>query len=156
MQINDFFYVSLIFEISYLSYISHDNSLRPYLMTLCKKNYVNLARTCRDKFYENKINLNWIRLLKTFWYSITDRTGMTKSPPLLDDDKATGNLFFGWHWAKNVQNCPIFTIKVTKMTKRCPTTFWLALRSRSRRTPQTLRTLHLSTFTYDVYIYILR
>ena len=29
-----------------------------------QKNYPNLARTCKNKFYENEINLNWINLLK--------------------------------------------------------------------------------------------
>ena len=49
MQINDFLYVSLILEILYLFHkkvISHDP---------LQKMYPNLARTCKNKFYENKI-----------------------------------------------------------------------------------------------------
>ena len=29
-----------------------------------QKNYTNLARTCKNKFYENKMKLNWLNLLK--------------------------------------------------------------------------------------------
>ena len=35
--------------------------------------YPNLARTCKNKFYKNKIRLNWLNLLKKFYYGITDR-----------------------------------------------------------------------------------
>ena len=68
MQINDFLYVSLILEILYLS-----STKRSYLMTLCKKTYPNLARTCKNKFYENKIKLSWLNLLRNIYCGITDR-----------------------------------------------------------------------------------
>ena len=37
------------------------------------ENYPNLARTCKNKFYENKIKLNWLNSFKTNYYGITDR-----------------------------------------------------------------------------------
>ena len=76
MQINDFLYVSLILEILY-----HSSTKRSYLMTLCKKTYPNLARTCQNKIYENKIRLNWLNLLKIFFYGTTDREGGGQKSP---------------------------------------------------------------------------
>ena len=40
-----------------------------------QKLYANLARTCKNKFYENKIKLDWLTLFKKFYY------GITMSPP---------------------------------------------------------------------------
>ena len=45
-----------------------------------QKLYANLARTCKNKFYENKIKLDWLTLFKKFYYGITDR-GAKKLPP---------------------------------------------------------------------------
>ena len=50
--------------------ISHD---------LLQKIYPNLARTCKNKFYENKIKFSWLNPLKNFHYSVTDR-GTKKHP----------------------------------------------------------------------------
>ena len=33
-------------------------------MTSERKHYVNLARTCKNKSYENKIKFNWLKPLK--------------------------------------------------------------------------------------------
>ena len=70
IQINGFLYVPLILETLYLSFTK-----RSYPMTLCKKIYLNLARTCKNNFYENKIKLDWINQFKKKWkyYVITDR-----------------------------------------------------------------------------------
>ena len=75
MQINGFLYVSLILEIHTslpLKVISH-NPL--------EKLYQNLARMCKKEFYENKINLNWLKLLRKIYYVVTDREGGQKAPP---------------------------------------------------------------------------
>ena len=42
--------------------------------------YPNMARPCKNKFYENKIKLNWVNLLKFFYYGISHR--VPKSPIL--------------------------------------------------------------------------
>ena len=53
-----------------------------------QKLYANLARTCKNKFYENKIKLEWLTLFKKFYYGITDR-GAKKLPPVSDRVKGT-------------------------------------------------------------------
>ena len=35
--------------------------------------YSNLAGTCKNKIYENKIKLNWLNVLKKIYYCITNR-----------------------------------------------------------------------------------
>ena len=45
-----------------------------------QKNYPNLARTYKNKFYENKINLNLVKSIKKNYYGIIDR-GAKKPPP---------------------------------------------------------------------------
>ena len=45
-----------------------------------QKTYQNLARTCKDKFYENKIKLNWLKPIKKIYCDMTDRDG--GKPPL--------------------------------------------------------------------------
>ena len=45
-----------------------------------QKIYPNLARMCKNKYYENKIKLNWLNQLKKSCYGITDR-GDQKVPP---------------------------------------------------------------------------
>ena len=60
----------LILEILYHKrVISHDP---------LQKIYPNLARTCENKFCENKTKFNWLNLLKKIYYVIT---GAKKSPP---------------------------------------------------------------------------
>ena len=54
--------------------ISHDR---------LQKIYPNLASTCKSKFYENKIELNWLNLLKIIYYGITDR-GQKNPIPMSD------------------------------------------------------------------------
>ena len=44
-----------------------------------------------------------------------------------DDDIVARHLLFCWLWAINNKKQPILTIEGTKMTLRCPPTFWLAL-----------------------------
>ena len=51
-----------------------------------QKIYPNLARTCKNKFHDNKIKLNWLNLLKKIHYGITDRGGgWQKAPPSMSD-----------------------------------------------------------------------
>ena len=45
-----------------------------------QKSYPNLTRTCKNKFYENKIKLSWLNLLKKN-YGITGREGVCANPP---------------------------------------------------------------------------
>ena len=54
-----------------------------------QKLYANLARTCKNKFYENKIKLDWLTLFKKFYYGITDSGGGKKLPPVSDRVKGT-------------------------------------------------------------------
>ena len=49
-----------------------------------QKIYPNLARTCKNKFYDNIIKVNWLNLSKNFYYGITDRRG-TKPPTPVSD-----------------------------------------------------------------------
>ena len=68
--------MSLILEILYLcsakKFISHDTlqNIDP-----------NMARTCKNKFYENKIKFNRQNLFKKIYYGITDRGQKETSPP---------------------------------------------------------------------------
>ena len=61
MQINDFFVCVTnsqnIILIFHKKVISHD---------LLQKSYPNLARTCKNKFYENKIRLQLAKPIKKF------------------------------------------------------------------------------------------
>ena len=64
---NDFLYITSSHNIIPLfnkKVISHDPLL---------KFYPNLARTCKNKFYENKIKFNWLNVLKKNYYCVTDR-----------------------------------------------------------------------------------
>ena len=51
-----------IIPLFYKKVISHDP---------LQKNYTNLARTCKNKFHEIKIKLNWLKLFKKklLWYN---------------------------------------------------------------------------------------
>ena len=44
-----------------------------------QKIYPNLARKCKNKYYEHKIKLNWLNLLKKFYWGITER-GQNPTP----------------------------------------------------------------------------
>ena len=59
MHINDFFICATnsrhITPLFHKKVISHDP---------LQKNYPNLARTRKNKFYENRIKLNWLNLSK--------------------------------------------------------------------------------------------
>ena len=47
-----------------------------------QKSYPNLAKTCKNKFYENEIKLNWLNILKKIYYGITDKgRGQKALPP---------------------------------------------------------------------------
>ena len=60
LQINDFLYVSLILKI--LHFLFHKKVIsREPLQKKCPK----LVRTRKNKFYEIKIKLNYLNLLKT-------------------------------------------------------------------------------------------
>ena len=45
-----------------------------------QKIYSNLARTSKNKFYENQIKLNWLNLLKKFYYGVTDKAAKKHNP----------------------------------------------------------------------------
>ena len=45
-----------------------------------QKIYSNLARTSKNKFYENEIKLNWLNLLKNFYYGVTDKWAKKHNP----------------------------------------------------------------------------
>ena len=72
MQINSFLPVSLILEILYLS--STYYTLYYIILYYASHNphYADLVGTCKNKFYENEIKLNWLNLLKNIHYGIAD------------------------------------------------------------------------------------
>ena len=75
MQINDFLYVTNstnIIPLFHKKVISHEP---------LEKIYPNLARTCKNEFYDNKIKLNWLNLLEKIYYGINDRREGVKKPP---------------------------------------------------------------------------
>ena len=65
---------------------------------------------------------------------------------IYDDHIAAGHIFFAWLGAKTNQKCSFFTKEGTEMTMRCPPTFLLVLRWKSRQTPHCLWAVLLSTF----------
>ena len=93
-----------------------------------QKIYPNLARRCKNKFYENKIKLNWLNLLKFFYYSITDKGGAKNPSPtcqvgLIQDWLEWNNKgFYVWKitlksflliFVCSAANCIVFFIKVS-------------------------------------------
>ena len=72
MRINCYLYVRRnIILLYHKKIISHDP---------LQNIYPNLAGTCKNKFYENKIILNSLHLLKNY-YGITDCWGKVPVPP---------------------------------------------------------------------------